>query len=78
MRFNRHCLLNSGEGLFMDNELIIQQEMISQIREIMINAGKMLLSKLITNSYLPIGILAVLLSSMNKPAIKGLNMGNRL
>lgn len=38
MRFNRHCLLNTREELLMDNKMNIQQEMISQIRDIMINA----------------------------------------
>ena len=61
----------------MDNELIIQQEMISQIREIMINARQNVAVQVNNEQLLAYWILAVLLSSMNKPTIKGLNMGNR-
>lgn len=40
--------------------------------------GEMLRSESIMSSYLPIGILGVLLSNMNKTTIRELNMGNRL
>lgn len=38
IRFNRHCLLNSRDGLLIENKLIVQLKTISQIKEIMIKA----------------------------------------